>query len=159
MAFFLQLAIGLSWLYYGVDSTDPDDDPLRGWQRFIDWDLKPDNVFPSKRMSQENPYPFLVLGDFGLAMFERVTMATGDPKYRAPEGRIEVKSDVWALGITIYELFHEQPLGTTKLQPIPKEYSGKLNRIMMDCLLTRPEERVSSRSLAVYLKEKSPSLR
>ena len=86
-------------------------------------------------------------------------MATGDPKYRAPEGRIEVKSDVWALGATIYELVHGLPLGTSKPRPMPKEYSGKLNRIMMDCLLTRPEERVSSRSLAVCLREKSPLLR
>ena len=75
-------------------------------------------------------------------------MATGDSKYRAPEGRIEAKSDVWALGAAIYELVHRQPLGISKPRPMPKEYSGKLNRIMMDCLLTRPEERISSRSMS-----------
>ena len=153
---FLQLADGLSWLHYGVDSTNPDDEPSSGWQQVVHRDLKPDNIFLSKRPSQNNPYPSVVLGDFGLATLERVTTTTGDRRYAAPEGRNEAKSDVYALGATIYELAHGQRLGTSKPQCIHKDYSQRLNRMMMDCLLTCPKKRVSSRSLAVYLREKSP---
>ncbi|KAL2044161.1 hypothetical protein N7G274_002866 [Stereocaulon virgatum] len=153
---FLQLADGLSWLHYGVDSTNPDDKPPSGWHQVIHRDVKPANVFLSKHPSQNNPYPSVVLGDFGLATFEPITTSTGDRRYAAPEGENEAKSDVYALGATIYELAHGQRLGTSKPQCIHKNYSGRLNKIMMDCLLTCPKKRVSSRGLAVYLREKSP---
>ncbi|CAD7929961.1 unnamed protein product [Amoebophrya sp. A25] len=77
-------------------------------QRVLHRDLKPRNIFLTKNFAQ------LRLGDFGVC---RVQEGTGDlastmigtPLYLSPEicgnQRYDAKSDVWGLGVAVYEMF------------------------------------------------------
>ena len=95
-----QITGALAYLH-GFCGTDVDGRPYQG---VIHRDLKPANILVSEDGNR------LVLADFGLcrsAMTSGTTRA-GSPAYMAPETLLEGKatpaSDVWALGVIIYEL-------------------------------------------------------
>jgi tRNA A-37 threonylcarbamoyl transferase component Bud32 len=78
-------------------------------------DLKPDNLFLVKRGSDEN---FVKILDFGIAKLTAVASTNaktrtgtliGTPAYMSPEqcagrGNIDARSDIYALGIVMYEM-------------------------------------------------------
>ncbi|MGZ3425152.1 MAG: serine/threonine protein kinase, partial [Polyangia bacterium] len=78
-------------------------------------DLKPDNLFLVKRGSDEN---FVKILDFGIAKLTAVSSTNaktrtgtliGTPAYMSPEqcagrGNIDARSDIYALGIVMYEM-------------------------------------------------------
>jgi serine/threonine-protein kinase len=76
-------------------------------------DLKPENVFLLRRHGRD---PFVKLVDFGIAKLADRTsgartaagMIVGTPEYMAPEqctdGRVDRRTDVYALGVMAYEL-------------------------------------------------------
>lgn len=93
----------------------------------IHCDLKPGNVmllypFVLAEVEADTASPHVLVADFGLAeLFEDrhggANQVKGSPSYLAPEGfegHPTLKSDVWALGVMIYEmLLGERPFGGT----------------------------------------------
>lgn len=88
----------------------------------------------------------------------------GTPYYLSPEIingiPYSFKSDVWSLGIVLYEMCTLRPpfsgnnlnslaLGIVKgeYQPIPKNYSSDLKRLVTNLLSTRPEQRYSIKDI------------
>ncbi|ESU44607.1 Serine/threonine protein kinase [Giardia duodenalis] len=95
-----QIVSALVYLH-GFCGTDVDGRPYQG---VVHRDLKPANILVSEDGNR------VVLADFGLcrsAMTSGTTRA-GSPAYMAPETLLEGKatpaSDIWALGVIIYEL-------------------------------------------------------
>ena len=100
VALTVQIAGALAYLH-GFCGTDANGNALPG---IVHRNLKPDNVLVSEDGSR------LALADFGLckgAMTSGTTRA-GSPAYMAPEtlleGRTTPASDIWCLGVIIYEL-------------------------------------------------------
>ena len=95
-----QLADALAYLH-GFCGTDVDGRPYQG---VVHRDLKPANILVSEDGNR------LVLADFGLckSAIASGTTRVGSPAYMAPETLLEGKatpiSDIWALGVIIYEL-------------------------------------------------------
>lgn len=73
-------------------------------------DLKPENILLDKKPTSVRDVPRAMVGDFGcLAPINTIGAPSGgDPRYRAPEiwqgYTYSSCSDVWALGVTLYEL-------------------------------------------------------
>lgn len=135
-------------------------------QSVLHRDLKPENVM---LVHQEGNKNFVKLLDFGLAKTESLARLTqsgiliGTINYLSPEyvkGRDFSKaSDVYALGVIFYEMITgEQPFkGETTLEIMkkiigkvpkePREYcaeiSPALNRLIMDMMAKKPDERPS----------------
>ena len=130
-------------------------------------DLKPHNVMIDGRGKVR-------VTDFGLAGFvEDFTdrdVAAGTPAYMAPEqlaGReVSVKSDVYSLGLVLYELFVGKRLfeGTTReqierlrsttmatLSGLSEDIDPAVQRVIQRCLEIEPSARPSS-ALAVVLR-------
>ncbi len=88
-------------------------------------DIKPENV-----LLQENTPR---LADFGLARVLQTSLLsksiTGSPRYMAPEtfeGRYSRQTDIWSVGILLYELLaEEQPYSNTELIPLINEITTK----------------------------------
>jgi serine/threonine-protein kinase len=124
-------------------------------------DLKPANVMLDGRGRVR-------IMDFGLARFthaiERGDVASGTPAYMAPEqalGReVSVQSDLYAVGLVLYELFAGRPafLATTReamlraqlestprppAQLVPGLEPG-VERVILQCLKADPRERPAS---------------
>lgn len=126
-------------------------------------DLKPTNLFLEQRGDDA---PFIKILDFGIAKFEHLdgkltsTMSVvGSPSYMAPEqlrstGTIDARTDIWALGVVMYELLTEtQPfvgdsitdlaLAITMEPPLPfaSRVPDGLADIVLRCLEKDPAER------------------
>ncbi|ESU44459.1 Serine/threonine protein kinase [Giardia duodenalis] len=100
VAFAAQITGALAYLH-SARGTGANGDPYQG---IVHRDLKPANILVSEDGNR------LVLADFGLcksAMASGTTRA-GSPTYMAPETLLEGKatpaSDIWALGVIVYEL-------------------------------------------------------
>jgi len=71
-------------------------------------DIKPENVLADHKPEHRLDVPRFMVADFGCASATEAEGCTGDPRYNAPElwrgGRVSFKSDVWAVGVMLYEL-------------------------------------------------------
>jgi serine/threonine-protein kinase len=128
-------------------------------------DLKPGNVMLDARGQ-------VLLTDFGLAgladRIEGAEVRSGTPAYMAPEQlagkEVTVKSDIYALGLVLYEIFTgKRPFEantlpelvrarseTTPVSPssIVRELDPAVERVILRCLQSEPSHRPSS-ALAV----------
>ena len=175
---FIQLADALAFLHYGISRRYPHSRP-NGWQRVIHRDIKPANVFLRRRISSRNPYPDVVLGDFGLATLNTVTEGCGTDEWIGPEiPTITKAGDVWGLGAIVHALAHGQgpvprpprnwPRDRSSVREwycdpmnrrprsMPSRYSDDLNDNMMDCLTIDPSQRVTSQELLRHLEREMP---
>ena len=176
---FLQLAEALAFLLYGDNrrAKSPDTPPA-GWEPVLHLDVKPANIFLRRRPSSRDPYPDVVLGDFGLATVHSVARDCGTWEWIGPEigqNRLTAKSDVWGLGAVIHTLAHgygpvDPPPRSWRgesedwydlpsarhVRPMPPRYSDKLNDNLIDCLAKSPSNRVSSDRLVRHLLEDRP---
>jgi serine/threonine-protein kinase len=129
-------------------------------------DIKPSNIMLEKTESGEwKPY----ILDFGLARMQTAPGVThqgviiGTPHYMPPEqargAKTDVRSDVYSLGATLYELLAGKPpfVGTTPevllqvlqddvvpIQMINRQISADLKTIVMKCLDKEPPARYTS---------------
>jgi len=137
----------------------------------IHQDIKPDNILVAKTGEY-------VITDFGISLQLRKTLtrtsenlkAAGSIAYMGPEkwskNYIPVKaSDIWSLGVTIYELivgdlpFCGQGGGMLKsgaeMPELPEEYSKDMNMVMQSCLALEPWNRPTAEQLADYARRKT----
>ncbi len=120
-------------------------------RNMIHRDLKPDNLLISSNGT-------IKIGDFGLSKdFENskqyASSQVGTYCYMSPEiienGKYDFKSDIWALGVILYELCalkrpfeHSIPLSLMNMivnkepLPIPDVYSTQLKDLLQSLLLT-----------------------
>jgi eukaryotic-like serine/threonine-protein kinase len=130
-------------------------------------DIKPSNIMVEQNESDElKPY----ILDFGLARgvetpgLTMTGMILGTPPYMAPEqvrsdrNRMDARTDVYALGATLYEVFYRKPIYEGTLgevlgkilndDPIPIRNSDAipedLQTIIAKCVEKDPERRYSS---------------
>jgi serine/threonine-protein kinase len=138
-------------------------------KRIVHRDLKPANVYVVAR--EDNPY-FVKLLDFGIAQLrgagavQGLTMVgsvMGTPQYMSPEqisgGTVDVRSDVWALGVMMYraatgqapfqgeefaeladKILHHVPPPAGELVALP----AALSTLVASCLERRIEDRCPS---------------
>ncbi|HEY2513677.1 MAG TPA: protein kinase [Polyangiaceae bacterium] len=134
-------------------------------------DVKPSNLFLARDSEGKERVKLL---DFGIAAFRRSPSETsltgarqmmGTPRYMAPEqvrgaANVDARADVWALGVTLYELLAGRPpfdaqsllavlKHIEKKQPAPLEArrSGlppKLVAVVQRCMEKDPERRPAS---------------
>jgi serine/threonine-protein kinase len=112
-------------------------------------DLKPVNVML-------NVAGHVVVTDFGLAALAEevkgVESRSGTPAYMAPEqamgGRVSVRSDIYSLGLVLYELFTGQPAFETgdrnalkNPSSLVKDLDPEVERVILRCLAEDPEDR------------------
>ncbi|GAA3352337.1 bifunctional serine/threonine-protein kinase/glutamate ABC transporter substrate-binding protein [Streptomyces antimycoticus] len=132
-------------------------------------DVKPGNVLVRDD-------GLVILVDFGIATFEGATPVTrsggviGTPPYLAPElfapgsrGPTPA-SDLWALGITLYEMVEGRlPFGGSEVwevqenilqspNPVP-QYAGPLAPVIQGLLRTKPDERLDAATADAMLRE------
>ncbi|MCL2449355.1 MAG: protein kinase [Polyangiaceae bacterium] len=140
-------------------------------------DIKPSNLFLTKRINGSACVKVL---DFGISKWERPDgwssalsatashMILGSPLYMAPEQirasrDVDARTDIWALGATLYELvtgrvpFQAKSIFELGLQivesepPKPRtiraEIAAELETIILRCLEKDPERRYSSAQL------------
>ena len=124
-------------------------------------DLKPANVMIDGRGRAR-------ITDFGLAglaeELAREGRIAGTPGYMAPEqlkdGRVSVRSDIYALGLILYEIFtgkrafsagslvelrQQQESGSfTSLTDLVRDLDPAVERVVLRCLETEPESRPAS---------------
>ena len=137
-------------------------------------DMKPSNVF---LITRDTGLPFVKVLDFGIAKapeadglaLTRTSAVLGTPDYMSPEQlrssrSVDARSDVWALGVSLYEVMEgRRPFtGETAFElcfKISDEPAEPMQRtppaiaaIVMRCLAKKPEDRYQSAlELAVAL--------
>lgn len=146
MSVFVQICSALSYLHS---------------RKILHRDLKPANVFVVGEGDLAGCS--VKLGDFGIAKVIEATMgqahsSVGTPSYLSPEicknHPYGIKSDVWALGVVLYELvclkvpFHAGNLPamalmicTTDPKPLPEEYGAPLVALADSLLQKEPTKR------------------
>ena len=125
-------------------------------KHIIHRDLKSGNVFLMKS-------GIIKLGDFGIAKVlksQKAKTMVGTPYYLSPEiinnKPYDSKSDIWALGVLLYELMtFKMPFNATSLpllsikinrgvfHPPPKIYSAEIKNLLNRCLTIDPTKRPS----------------
>ena len=138
---------------------------MRELQRFniMHRDIKPSNLFLTSE-------PKIKLGDFTRAKFFMEDMNStqiGTPQYASPEvfenKKYTVKSDIWSLGVVLYEVMYEYlPFENSKLDNLKKSIVAKdvsfkseiffdefddVMDIIMKCLSKKPADRPSLEEL------------
>lgn len=136
----------------------------------IHQDIKPDNIL----VARNGEY---VITDFGISSQARSTLrkssmhlsSAGAVAYMGPERfskqYLSVKaSDIWSLGVTIYELAAgDLPFcgmgGSMQKQgadipDLPSEFSAELNMVMQSCLAKETWDRPTAEQLADYANQK-----
>ncbi|EKF27464.1 serine/threonine protein kinase, putative,protein kinase, putative [Trypanosoma cruzi marinkellei] len=131
-------------------------------RRILHRDIKSQNVF----LTSQN---ILKLGDFGIARtlsgtYDQARTFVGTPYYLSPELILERpydhRSDVWALGVVIYELLAlKHPFNATSMKglmqrilkvqydPVPKLYTTELRNIVPRLLNREPAHRIKLEEL------------
>ena len=129
-------------------------------QQIMHRDLKCANIFVMKN-------GILKIGDMNVSKLSKHNYArtkTGTPYYLAPEvwddRPYDYKCDLWSLGCIIYELCTTLPpfrgtnfkelynnIKSGKYNPISKEYSQDLKKIINMMLITNPNKRYSAKEL------------
>lgn len=174
---FYCIAEALAYMHHGfIQNAPPERTRCRNrWLPVVHRDLKPDNIFLKQRRTSDNPFPSVVLGDFGYATLEEFSDNGGCITYAPPEGEYSPMGDVWALGSTIHHMAHGRPPidemprtwpgskqewlmseEARNPRPLSRSYSCRLNRIMMDCLRLDPRQRVTSVELHQKLRRDRP---
>lgn len=168
---FRQMASALAYLHSGYDVVT--DIYEERWTRVVHCDIRPANIFLKRPRTTEEPFPDVILGDFGFATTERYGKDPGYRCHQPPEVPItSAAGDVWSLGSTIYEMAHGRPpiddiprgfrgkkhewevLPRAKNpRPLPSMYSSLLNSMVMDCLEIDPKDRLTSVELANDLRK------
>lgn len=144
----LQALVWVSQLCDALDATHK--------KGIIHRDIKPDNILIG-------PNDHVKITDFGIVHIEEATFTPtgaliGTPRYMSPEqvhgGRIDARSDIYAVGIIIYELLIGSPpfisgdisyqqvnvLPTPPMEICPAIHPS-VNRIIMKCLEKAPADR------------------
>jgi serine/threonine protein kinase len=129
-------------------------------------DIKPSNIILSVNGAVKVLDFGTARGEFGAREAETVSVTLGSPRYMAPERFDGVNSgaaiDIYALGITFYELLGGRSMGRLPLNPDrqkakvekalealrPEKGGGKdldaLLKLLKDCLAYQAEDRVSA---------------
>ena len=167
---FTQTAEALAYLHTGYVTGEGK--PPSDWQTVLHRDLKPDNILLKAPRTRQNPFPGIVLGDFGHAITKESATASGDALWQPLELCCSRRSDVWSLGATIHMLAHGRP----PVDDMPRRYRGswfewmrdprarnpthlsrryskKLDVNMMTALTRDPLDRVSSLRLLKNLRD------
>lgn len=122
-------------------------------------DIKPDNIMIA-------PQDMVKITDFGIVHIEEATFTPtgaliGTPRYMSPEqvhgGRIDARSDIYAVGIILYELLIGSPpfisgdisyqqvnVLPTRPRDICPAIPPQVDRIIMKCLEKAPADRYQS---------------
>ncbi|KAL8644478.1 MAG: hypothetical protein Q9210_007235 [Variospora velana] len=112
---YLQLSEGLAFIHHGYDHTKKR--TLVDWLPVIHRDIKPANILLQRAPFSPDhpgiePYPRLILADFGLALqatepnvLPESTYSIGTFAYQPPECPLHsAKGDVWSIGAVVYEM-------------------------------------------------------
>jgi len=154
-------------------------DPARARRLFVDWlrglsaihaagavhrDLKPSNLFIGREHEEAPSRTRGIVIDLGLAVAcggggTTGPFVSGTPRYMAPEqwlgGRIDARTDVWALGVTLAEaltgrtprtrdaLALDPEAGPDALEHLPRE-AEPLRPVIARASRPRPRERFAS---------------
>lgn len=141
-------------------------------RKLVHRDVKPANIFLKKRNTQERWHA--TLGDFGVMKWGDFHAALvsgtltvvaqkglGTLKYMSPEQAIRpidvtTKSDIWSLGITLYELFTGQILASAhhvyELQAARRAHGTTRSRFQsLHCRISSEDEEIADLILDMFL--------